>query len=243
MSAAGSARATTVAVVGLGDLGSHVISTLARSRSVGRLVAIGRNVEYGRACVGQARLVSALQDGPRHVDFEAADVRDVAGTASLLRRLDADAVVMVASRHTWWRNAVAGMPYGAWLPLQLTLVRDLVRARNEAGVGTMVVNLVFPDGVGPALRPLGLAPEYGAGNVTETAAKLALLAGGQAEVRLVMHHAVERIAFPTFSDLGGVDEPTDEPPWAAEVRVGGAPLDAECVSALMRSPWPRPRDP
>lgn len=233
-------RETTVAVVGLGDLGTRVFSTLARSGSVGRLVAIGRNREYGRACAGQARLVSALQDGPRHVDFETADLRDVAGTASLLRRLDPDAVVMVASRHTWWRNAVEGVPYGAWLPLQLILVRDLVRARNEAGVGALVVNLVFPDGVGPALRPLGLAPEYGAGNVTETAAKLALLAGRESDVRLVMHHAVERIAFPTFSSLGGLDEPQSEPPWAAEIRVDGAPLDAERVSALLRSPWPRP---
>jgi hypothetical protein len=240
MSAAGTARGATVAVVGLGDLGSRVVSTLARSRIIERLVAIGRNVEYGQACAGQARLVSALQAGPRHVDFEPADVRDVAGTASLLRRLDPDAVVMVASRHTWWRNAVVGMPYGAWLPLQLTLVRDLVRARNEAGVRTIVVNLVFPDGVGPALRPLGLAPEYGAGNVTETAAKMALLAGREAKVRLVMHHAVERIAFPTFSDLAGVDEPPEEPPWAADVRVDGTPLDAERVRALLRSPWPRP---
>jgi KR domain len=233
-------RGTTVVVVGLGDLGSRVVSTLARSRSVERLITVGRNVEHGAACAGQARLIAALQDGPRHVGYEAADVSDVAATASLLRRLDPEAVVMVASRHTWWRRAVRGVPYGAWLPLQLTLVRDLVRARDEAGVAAPIVNLVFPDGVGPALKPLGLAPEYGAGNVTETAAKLALLCGGGADVRLVMHHAAQRTAFPVFAGLGGADEPGDEPPWAAQVRLDGDVLDEARVRELFRSPWPLP---
>jgi hypothetical protein len=228
----------TVLVTGLGDLGSRVLDVLARSQRVERLVGSGRNPERGGAHVGQCRLVAALQGGPRRVEFVRNDVGDVASTAGLLRSLDPDVIVTAASRHTWWRGAVDGVPYGAWLPLQLTLVRDLMRARREAGSSAVTVCLPFPDNVGPALAPLGLAPDLGAGNVTETAAKLELLAGEGAEVRLVMHHAAQRYAFPDFAALGG-DEP-GEPPWAAEVVRGDERLAQPRVNELFHAPWPLP---
>jgi hypothetical protein len=228
----------TVVVIGLGDLGSRVLDILARSGKIERLVGSSRDAEHGEARAAQCRLVAALQGGPRRVEFVQNDVSDVAATAGLLRRLDPDVIVTAASRHTWWRRGVEGVPYGAWLPLQLTLVRDLVRARNDAGIAAPVVCLPFPDNVGPALAPLALAPELGAGNVTETAAKLELLAGDGAEARLVLHHAAQRYAFPDFAALGGGE--TEEPPWAAEVRVGGEPLPYGRVRELFHAPWPLP---
>jgi len=228
----------TVLVVGLGDLGSRVLDVLARSPRIGRLVGSGRDAEGGAARAAQCRLVAALQGGALRVEFARNDVSDIAATASLLRSLDPDVIVTAASRHTWWRGAVDGVPYGAWLPLQLTLVRDLVRARNESGVAATVVCLPFPDNVGPALAPLGLAPDLGAGNVTETAAKLELLAGQGAEARLVMHHAAQRYAFPDFAALG--DGEVEEPPWAAEVRIGSQPLPDERVRELFHAQWPLP---
>jgi hypothetical protein len=75
--------------------------------------------------------------------------------------------------------------------------------------------------------------------VAETAPKLALLAAEEAgvareevRVRLVMHHAAQRVAF-------GDDE-AEEPPWAAEVLVRGEPLPREQVERLFRAPWPLP---
>jgi hypothetical protein len=227
---------TTVAVIGLGDLGSRVLDVLARSPRVDRLVGATRDAEGGSARVAQCRLVAAIQGGPRRVEFERADVTDVAATADLLRRLEPDVVVAGATRHTWWRRGVDGVPYGAWLPLQLTLVRDLMLAAREARTHARVVCLPFPDAVGPALAPLGLAPDIGAGNVAETAPKLALLSGGT--VRLVMHHAAQRYAFPAFASLG--DEGDGEPPWAAEVVVQGRPLPDDEVRRLFRTDWPLP---
>lgn len=216
------AGAGTVAVVGLGDLGSRVLDTLARSRRVERLIGATRNVEHGEARVAQCRLVAALQGGPRHVEFR--PIGEIADAASI----DADVIVCGATRHTWWKPSPDGVPYGTWLPLQVTLVRDLMRAGPRAPV----VCLPYPDGVGAALAPLGLAPAIGAGNVGETAPKLALLSG--AEVRLVMHHAVQRYAFPSFSFLG--DGGREEPPWLA--RVDGVP--DERVRELFHAPWPLP---
>lgn len=228
----------TVVVIGLGDLGTRVLDVLARSPRIERLVGSGRDADRGGARAAQCRLVAALQGGPRRVEFVRNDVSDVAATAALLRSLEPDVIVTAASRHTWWRRAVADVPYGAWLPLQLTLVRELVRARNESAVAAPIVCLPFPDNVGPALAPIGLAPEIGAGNVTETASKLELLAGEDSEVRLVMHHAAQRYAFPDFAALGG-GEP-DEPPWNAEVRVAGRALSQEHVRELFHAEWRLP---
>jgi hypothetical protein len=214
---------STVAVVGLGDLGSRVLDTLARSTTIERLIGATRDTERGEARVQQCRLVAALQGGPKHVEFRA--IREIADAAAIA----ADVIVCGATRHTWWKPSPAGVPYGTWLPLQLTLVRDLMRARPRAPV----VCLPYPDGVGPALAPLGLAPAIGAGNVGETAPKLALLAGG-ATVRLVMHHACQRYAFPSFGFLG--EDTGEEPPWAA--RVDG--VDDERVRELFHAPWPLP---
>jgi hypothetical protein len=109
-------------------------------------------------------------------------------------------------------------------------------ARREAGVGGRVVSLPYPDAVGPALAPQGLAPDLGAGNVAETAPKLARLVGPGAEVRLVMHHAVQRFAFPP---PGGAGEP-DAAPWFAEVRVRGERLPAERVRELFEAAYALP---
>jgi hypothetical protein len=213
----------TVAVVGLGDLGSRVLDTLARSPRIERLIGATRDAERGDARVQQCRLVAALQGGPRHVEFR--PIGEIAEAAAL----DADVVVCGATRHTWWKPSPSGVPYGTWLPLQLTLVRDLMRA----GPRSPVVCLPYPDGVGPALAPLGLAPAIGAGNVGETAPKLALLAGG-ASVRLVMHHACQRYAFASFGFLGA--DTGEEPPWAA--RIDG--VDDARARELFHAPWPLP---
>jgi hypothetical protein len=109
-------------------------------------------------------------------------------------------------------------------------------ARREAGSGARVVSLPYPDAVGPALAPLGLAPDLGAGNVAETAPKLARLAGPGAEVRLVMHHAVQGVAF----GAAAYSVSDEEPPWAAEVRVGGERLPDERVRELFRAPLALP---
>jgi len=240
--------ADTALVIGLGDLGTRVLDSLARLPELERLVGASRDEEHGRARAAQAALEAELLGGPRHVEFERLDVSDPAAMATLLARVDPDVVVMAASRLTWWRppadERLARMPYAIWLPLQLTLVRSLMLAHRDAGARARVLSLPYPDGVGPALAPLGLAPHLGAGNVAETAPKLGRLAGPGAEVRLVMHHAAQRYAFQSMSDVGvHLHQPLGhpgEPPWAAEVRVGGERLDDERVRELFRAPYPLP---
>jgi hypothetical protein len=241
-------RESTVAVVGLGDLGGRVVSALARL-PVGRVVAVGRGETRTAQVAGQAAIVARLLDGASHVTRGHADVADVEATARELRRLQPDVVVAAAAAHTWWRTpeAAADLPYGAWLPLQVPLVRDLVRARDEAGLSAPVVALPYPDAVGPVLAPQGLAPEVGAGNVAEVAAKLEVLAAERAgcepdevEVRVVAHHAAERLAFGAFSGLGGAagSVAAGTPPVRADVSVRGVPLDRQDARELFQAAYP-----
>lgn len=237
-----SLRSATVVVIGLGDLGARAVDSLALL-PLGRLVAVDRTRDRADRVAGQAAVVAALSSGARRVHGCVGDVGDVAATAALLGRLEPDLIVMAASRHSWWRTppGLAAIPYGAWLPLQVGLVRSLMRARRECGSAAPVVALPFPDAVGAVLRPLGLAPELGAGNVAEVAAKLTVLASAVADtppadvsVRLIAHHAVERFAFAAFSELGGAEQLVGggSPPYRAVIEVEGQPLAPERVRQL-----------
>jgi hypothetical protein len=245
---------STVLVVGLGDLGSAVLNALANSSRIDRLIGGTRTAEIGQAQTSQAALIACLAGGPRRVSFEHADVWDVAGTAGLLRRLDPEIVVMAAARQTWWRppalegspegKIMAALPYAVWLPLNLPLVRRLMEARRVAGSCATVVCLPYPDAIGPLLVPLGLAPDIGAGNVTEVSAKLAVLAAAEysvrlrdVEVRLVLHHAVEKLAFGAFTVLGLDEEVDGEPPWYGAISVLGRPLPLAEVQHFLRLPY------
>jgi hypothetical protein len=234
----------SVLVVGLGDLGGRVLDALARRPGLGRLVGASRDERHGHALAGQCALVAELAGGPRSVAFERLDLTDENAAAETLSRISPDVIVMAASGYTWWRSGTpVGLPYAVWLPLLVPLVAALMRARAAAGIAAPVVSLPFPDVVGPALAPQGLAPEAGAGNVAEVAAKLAAGAAARAgaareevAVRLVLHHAAERSALGVFERMGSAVD--GRPPWAAEVLVGGEPLAAEAVEGLFAEPYP-----
>ena len=240
-------REDTVLVIGLGDLGQCVVDVLSQ-HSGGRLIAAARDAEHARSVAGQAALVAALCGGPRVVEPAVVDLDDVDGTPEVLARLQPDVIVLAASRLTWWRvpEAARSLPYGAWLPLHVPLVRSLMQAAVAAGIRAPVVALPFPDAVGPVLAGAGLAPATGAGNVLEMAAKLAVVAAGRAgvgldavDVRLVAHHATERVAFSAFGGLAG-DEgaPIGPAPLHAGVTVDGEALPEDDVRRLLTAAYP-----
>jgi hypothetical protein len=239
-------RADTVVVIGLGDLGQRVVDALARCR-IGRVVAAARDAERARGVAGQAALVAAIHDGAHRVEAAHVDLDDPAATATALARLQPTAIVLTASRHTWWRvpRHAAALPYGAWLPLHVPLTRALMQARAAAGLQAPVVALPFPDAVGPILAGAGLAPELGAGNVGEIAAKLEIVAAARhgvdradVDVRLVAHHATERYAFSAFASLGGAPTgPQGPPPIHACVEISGERISANDARELFSAPY------
>jgi hypothetical protein len=237
----------SVLVLGLGDLGQRIVNALTH-RPGARLVVAARDADVARAVAGQASLIAALCDGPRRVEPARIDLDEIDATAAELARLRPSVIVLAASRLTWWRlpERATSVSYGAWLPLHVTIVRKLMEARAAAGLSAPVVALPYPDAVGPVLAGAGLAPELGAGNVLEMAAKLGTVAADRAgvpreqvEVRLVAHHATERIAFSAFEALGGVG-PLSPPPFLARVSVDGEPLPDAVVRDYLTAPHPLP---
>lgn len=238
-----------ILVLGLGDLGQRIVSAMIH-RPGGRLVVSARNLEAASKVAGQATLIAGLYDGPRTIEVARIDLDDRDDAAAQLAAIAPAAIILAASPVTWWRlpDAVEEVPYGAWLPLQVTIVRKLMEARNAAGLTAPVVAMPYPDAVGPVLAGAGLAPELGAGNVLEMAAKLRATASEssgaareEVEVRLVAHHATERLAFSTFRGLGGNGGPSGPPPIYARVSVRGQPLDDEAVRTQLASEYALPR--
>jgi hypothetical protein len=236
-----------VLVLGLGDLGQRLVNAFAH-RPGNRLVTAARDAEVARATAGQASLIATLCDGPRTIEASHIDLDQIDATATELARLRPSVIVLAAARLTWWRlpERAASIPYGAWLPFHVTLVRKLMQARAAAGVDAPVLALPYPDGVGPVLASAGLAPELGAGNVLEMAAKLMTVAAQRkgvsrqkVDVRLIAHHAVQRTAFPAFVALGG-NGPTSPPPFLAKVRVDGEPVPDATVREYLAAPLALP---
>ena len=240
-------RDDTVLVLGLGDLGMRVVDVLSRWPG-GRLVTAARDEANARAVAGQAALVAALCDGPRTVEPAHADLADGDGVAELLARVRPDAIVLAASRLTWWRvpEHARSLPYGVWVPLHVPLVRAMMQACAAAGVDAPVVLLPFPDALGPVLAGMGHAPATGAGNVLEMAAKLVAVVAARSgverdavEVRLVAHHATERLAFSAFLSVAGTEgAPPGPPPLHASASVNGQTLPDDEVRELLMSAYP-----
>jgi hypothetical protein len=236
-------REATVLVAGLGDLGGRTVDAHA-ALPHGRLGAAARDPGRARAVAGRAALIAELVGGAARVEAAELDLDDAEGAAAAFGRVAPEVIVAAASRHSWWRTpaALAGIPYGAWLPIQIPLVAAVTSARTAAAPPARVVALPHPDAVGPVLAPRGLAPDTGAGNVAEIAAKLRTLAAAETgtpldevRVRLVAHHSVEPFAFDGFGDRAAPETP---PPVRAEIVAGGRRLEDEQVRALLARPYP-----
>src|SRR5207247_3376230 len=72
-----------------------------------------------------------------------------------------------------------------------------------------------------------------------SAARHAALALDRVDVRLVPHHATERMAFRISDALGG-DGPRTRPPFLARASVDGKPLADAVVREYLTAPYPLP---
>ncbi len=242
----GDALGARVLVAGLGDLGGRVLEMLAGHRRIGTLLGCGQSGGHSAAVVAQTALIADTLGGAAQVGHLATDLTDRAAVAATLREAAPDVVVFAASRHSWWRHppATRALPYGVWLPLQLSLLRTFMQAHRDIASTASVIALPHPDAAGPVLAAEGLAPHAGAGNVAEVAAKLRLLTAAElgcgrdeVEVRLVLHHAAERLAFALFDAAPSGDA---APPYLARVTARCAPVAAAVVDRLLRQAYPLP---
>ena len=164
---------STIALIGIGDLGGWILEFLVRSKGVRKIIVSDIDENWGRLKAFCAMAGASYFGCYPEVDFQKIDLNDMDRTAEILAKSRPDVVINCTTLMSWWirqtlppevykQLEVAGS--GPWIPLHLTLTRKLMMSVRRSGIQTHVVNTCFPDGVNAALGKVGLAPAIGGGN-------------------------------------------------------------------------------
>ena len=237
----------TVAVFGMGDIGGAVCRRLAAEPDVTRLWGFDVDRRELDVVAADAAAMAAYRDRGPEIRVRAVDMQREDQVVGALSMAQPDVVVHAATLQSWWvltqlpselwRTLEHGARFGPWLPLHLTLVLKLMRARAQTGLGFPVVNVAFPDAVNPVLGCLGLAPTCGAGNsdllwagIRAAVARRAEVPIGSVQLSLLAHHF--HVLY-YWMGLEAVESLADYPFWL-RVLVNGHDVTAELgASALL----------
>jgi hypothetical protein len=181
-----------VLLVGLGELGSRVLTLLCRELPAGAVVhALSRDAAGARATTNLA-VQGALQLGAAPaVGCADVDVRNVDQTAQAIADFRPDVIFSSVTRQSWWVTStlppvaaarIAEARFGPWLPMHLALTRRLMLAVRQARSDAIVVNAAFPDAVHPVLHRVGLSPDVGIGNIANVVPGVRLSLAEQLDV-------------------------------------------------------------
>ncbi len=193
-----------VLLVGVGDVGKHLLEFAAREDS-GLEWIIGdidekrarwacNNAEFGAAHHGKYPKFRPLK----------VDLLDLEKTTELIQKEQPVAVINCTVLHTWHliRNLpedlyakISSAGLGAWLPCQLTLGMNLAQAIKNSGKSPFYINTSLSCLTNPVMGKIGLAPTIGIGNVDLIAPAILTYVSRNAgvpkdriDIYLVCHH-------------------------------------------------------
>jgi len=164
----------TVLIVGLGDIGEHVLEILVQTPGISKIIGADINEDASLRRIYSARAGGAHLGSYPKIEFIKMNVNDIDQTANQLQNLNPDVILSSVTRMTWWM-AGAEVPselfreldeagFGPWLPLHLTLVYKFAQALKRSGIRAPLINASYPDVVNSVLGKVGLAPVVGLGN-------------------------------------------------------------------------------
>jgi hypothetical protein len=164
----------SIMIVGLGDIGEHILELLARTPGISQIYTTDIAEEPS------LRKIYSTVAGARHqgfyprIDFKQLDLNDVGATTQYLQDTQPDVIISSVTLLTWWAPEAASSTidfkrldeagFGAWLPLHLTLIYKLMKALQKSGLSIPVVNCSFPDAINNILAQADMAPTVGIGN-------------------------------------------------------------------------------
>ncbi len=165
---------STILMVGIGDLGGHVLEMLVRAPGPRRIITADINEEVAYRKTNIARFGAAQMGHYPEVEFVKIDLFNIDQTAEIISRYKPDLIYSAVSLQSWW--VINTLPrevfeeldlarFGPWLTMHLTLVYKLMQAVQQTGLDIKVINSAFPDATHPILDKIGLAPTIGIGNV------------------------------------------------------------------------------
>jgi hypothetical protein len=163
-----------VMLVGLGEVGTHILEFLVRDPQCPGLIVCDFNQEVSEKRVNNALIGAAVHRLYPKVSFERVDLSEEDGTAEIISKHNPDLVINCAVMQTW--HVIRKLPnelyeklssatLGAWLPCQLALSYKLMKAIEKSGTQPKVINTSLSCLTNPVLAKVGLAPTIGIGNV------------------------------------------------------------------------------
>lgn len=160
-------------IVGIGELGYHILQDLAQTPGVGKIIAADYSSDAD--LLAKNSLYTAIhKDIYPDIEFQKIDLLNVEETTRILEREKPPLICNAAVMQSWWFyhllpdemvRQINDAGLGPQLPFHLTLAHKLMQAVDQASVDTRVVNCAYSDVVNPVLDKIGLAPVCGGGNM------------------------------------------------------------------------------
>lgn len=193
-----------VMLVGLGEVGTHILEFLVRDTRCPELIVCDVNEEVSQKRVNNALIGAAVFRLYPQVTFRKLNLTDIEDTAKLIGEEKPDVIINCAVMQTW--HVIRKLPedlyaklssasLGAWLPCQLGLAYKLMEAVKLSGLQPKVINTSLSCMTNPVLAKVGLAPTIGIGNVEliEPAVRIAVsrqckVPADIVKIYLVAHH-------------------------------------------------------
>ena len=219
----------TIMLVGLGELGGHVLEMLVRTPGYRRIVTadVDEDRAYRKTNIA---IYGASQMGfYPDVEYTKIDLNNLEQAAEVINRVNPDVIYSAATLQSWW--VITTLPkdvfddldkarFGPWLPMHLSVVYKLMQAVKLTGKDYKVVNSAFPDACGPILKTRGLNPTVGIGNVANPVPAIRMgiadqlgIPLGDVKISLACQHYVSHY-IPRFGTAGGA-------PYYLRAFVGG----------------------
>jgi hypothetical protein len=165
---------STIMIIGIGDLGGHVLEMLARAPGSRRIITADTNQDWAYRKTNIAAFGAAQLGYYPELEFVKIDLYNINQTAEIISHYKPEVIYSAVSLQSWW--VINTLPkevfekldtarFGPWLPMHLTLVYKLMQAVKQTGLDVKVINSAFPDATHPVLDKVGLAPAIGIGNV------------------------------------------------------------------------------
>jgi hypothetical protein len=164
----------TIMMVGIGDLGGHVLEMLVRTSSVYRIITADIDEERAYRKTNIAAFGAAQMGFYPEVEFTKINLNNIGQTAEIIAKYKPDVLFTAASLQSWW--VISTLPknifdeldkarFGPWLPMHLSAVHKVMKAVKMTGMDINVANSAYPDACGPILKTREMAPTVGIGNV------------------------------------------------------------------------------
>ena len=220
---------STIMMIGLGDLGGHVLEMLVRMPGARRIITADINEDWGYRKTNIAAFGASQLGFYPELEFTKIDLFNIDQSAEIIAKYKPEIIYSAVSLQSWW--VINTLPkdvfekldiarFGPWLPMHLTLVYKLMQAVKQTGLNIKVINSAFPDACHNVLDKVGLAPTIGIGNVANPVPAIRCAIAHQlgktmqcVEVLFFAQHYVSHY-LPRFGTTGGS-------PYHLSIRVDG----------------------